>query len=145
MLVRLPSVSGLHQRSARSNERLYPFWGSLTEALRTGEPQNEAKHGENFFATLYADEHRLKSFLKGMTGLSHGAAMTIANKFPWDEYRTFTDIGTAEGGLPVQVALAHSHLTGWAIGCAFMPETFQRPSAEIRCSGDGAYTARLES
>ena len=24
-----------------ANDRLYPFWGSLTEALRTGEPPNE--------------------------------------------------------------------------------------------------------
>jgi len=29
-----------------ANARLYPFWGSLTEALRTGHPQNEAKVGE---------------------------------------------------------------------------------------------------
>jgi hypothetical protein len=26
-----------------ANARLYPFWGSLTEALRTGNQQNEAK------------------------------------------------------------------------------------------------------
>src|SRR5690242_19219678 len=26
-----------------ANARLYRFWGSLTEALRTGKPQNEAK------------------------------------------------------------------------------------------------------
>ena len=26
-----------------ANARLYAFWGSLTEALRTGQPQNEAK------------------------------------------------------------------------------------------------------
>ena len=32
--------------------RLYGFWGSLTEGLRTGQPQNEAKHGDNFFATI---------------------------------------------------------------------------------------------
>jgi len=25
-----------------ANARLYPFWGSVTEALRTGHPQNEA-------------------------------------------------------------------------------------------------------
>src|SRR6478672_12433881 len=25
-----------------ANARLYPFWGSLTEALKTGQPQNEA-------------------------------------------------------------------------------------------------------
>src|SRR5689334_11184915 len=28
-----------------ANARLYPFWGDLTEALRTGQPQNETKHG----------------------------------------------------------------------------------------------------
>jgi hypothetical protein len=33
-----------------ANARLYPFWGSLTEALRTGRPKNEAKAGEDFFA-----------------------------------------------------------------------------------------------
>ena len=32
------------------NTRLYGFWGSLTEALRTGEPQNEAKQGGHFAA-----------------------------------------------------------------------------------------------
>ncbi len=30
-----------------ANSRLYGFWGSLTEALRTGQPQNEAKRGGN--------------------------------------------------------------------------------------------------
>ena len=37
------------------NARLYGFWGSLTEALRSGEPQNEAKHGGDLFGALYAD------------------------------------------------------------------------------------------
>ena len=96
-----------------ANARLYPFWGSLTEALRTGELQNEAKGGgEDFFAAIYADPGRLEGFLKAMTGISLGAAMAIANKFPWDRYETFVDIGTAQGGLPVQVALAHDHLLG---------------------------------
>lgn len=95
-----------------ANERLYKFWGSLTEALRTGNPQNEVKHGQNLFAALYADENRLKSFLKGMTGLSLGAAMAMARKFSWHKYKTFVDIGTAQGGVPVQIALSHPHLTG---------------------------------
>ncbi len=95
-----------------SNGRLYGFWGSLTEALQTGKPQNEAKKGENFFAALYANPERLKSFLKGMTGLSMGVAMAMAKQFPWKDYRTFADVGTAQGGLAVQVALAHPHLSG---------------------------------
>ena len=95
-----------------ANARLYPFWGSLTEALRTGLPQNEATRGENFFAALYADAGRLEGFLKAMTGISMGTAMTIAKKFPWAEYKTFVDVGAAQGALPVQVALAHNHLSG---------------------------------
>jgi hypothetical protein len=95
-----------------ANKRLYPFWGSLTEALRSGEPQNEARRGENFFAALYADPGRLEDFLKAMTGISLGAAAAIAQKFPWTGYRTFIDIGCAQGAVPVQVALAHPHLTG---------------------------------
>ena len=39
-----------------ANARLYGFWGSLTEALRTGELQNESKGaGEDIFAAIYAD------------------------------------------------------------------------------------------
>ena len=44
------------------NARLYQFWGSLTEALRTGEPQSEVKTGGDFFATLYADPEQLAQF-----------------------------------------------------------------------------------
>lgn len=95
-----------------ANTRLYPFWGSLTEALRTGRPQNEAQSGGNFFEALYAEPERLEGFLGAMTGLSLGAARAIAEKFPWRDYRTFVDIGGAQGGLSVEVALAHKHLTG---------------------------------
>ena len=95
-----------------ANARLYPFWGSLTEALQTGQPQNEAKAGGNFFEALYAEPARLGQFLHAMTGLSMGAHKAIAAKFPWDRYQTVVDVGCAEGGLSVQVALAHGHVTG---------------------------------
>ncbi len=94
--------------------RLYPFWGSLTEALRTGAPQNEAKHGGNMFAKLYADPERLRVFLSAMTGLSMDSARAIAAKFPWKKYQNFIDVGSAQGCVPVQVALAHKHLEGTA-------------------------------
>jgi hypothetical protein len=95
-----------------ANARLYPFWGNLTEALRTGRPQNEAQQGGDFFAALYAEPERLRQFLAAMTGLSLGAAQAIAQKFPWHRYQSFVDVGCAQGGVPVQIALAHGHLTG---------------------------------
>jgi hypothetical protein len=97
-----------------TNARLYGFWGHLTEALRTGRPQNESKAdpGASPFQALYADPARLRSFLQGMTGITLGASQVIARKFPWRDYRAFADVGGAQGALPVQVALAHPHLTG---------------------------------
>ncbi len=95
-----------------ANARLYGFWGSLTEGLQTGVPQNEAKHGENFFEELYADPARLAQFARAMSAISGGPAQAIAAKFPWQDHSTVIDIGCAEGALPVQIALAHEHITG---------------------------------
>jgi hypothetical protein len=115
-----------------SNARLYRFWGSLTEALKTGQPQNEAKTGGDFFGTLYADPARLESFLKGMTGLSLRSARAIADKFPWRNYRTFADIGAAQGGVPVEIALAHGHLTGGGMDLPVVRPIFE---AYVRSKG----------
>ncbi|TLD68871.1 methyltransferase [Phragmitibacter flavus] len=96
-----------------ANHRLYPFWGDLSTALRTGEPQNESKGGgPDPFAALYADPARLREFLRAMSGVSRGGNLAIARQFPWSDYQTFADIGTAQGDLPVQIALANPHLRG---------------------------------
>lgn len=99
---------------AMANHRLYGHWGNLTTALRTGRQQNEGKDGGvDLFAALYADPARLKEFLKAMTGVSHGANLAIAHKFPWKKYRTAVDVGTAQGDLITQVALAHPEIQGF--------------------------------
>lgn len=96
-----------------ANARLYPFWGSLTTALRSGEPQNEVKSGgPTLFEALYADPERLRSFLKAMTGLSHGANVALARQFPWQQYKSVVDVGPAQGDLITQIALANPHLSG---------------------------------
>jgi hypothetical protein len=96
-----------------ANLRLYHHWGHLTTALRTGERQSEAAGSErDAFAALYADPARLKGFLRAMTGISHGANMAIAAKFPWEHYKSAADCGTAQGDLIVQVALKNPQISG---------------------------------
>lgn len=94
------------------NLRLYRFWGSLSEGLRTGQPQNEIKGGEDLFDAIYNQPERLRAFLQSMTGHSRVAATAIARKFTWQNYRSFVDVGTAQGALPVAVATANPHLAG---------------------------------
>ncbi len=96
-----------------ANTRLYASWAALTEALRSGQPQNELHDsGNDLFDALYSDPRRLRGFLEAMTGVSMPTAKAIAQKFPWQRYETFIDIGAAQGAMPVQIALAHPHLTG---------------------------------
>ena len=109
-----------------ANARLYLFWGSLTDALKTGQPQNEASRGQgDLFDELYKDPARLKQFLKSMTGLSLATSRAIAAKFPWKQYKTFVDVGCAQGGLVVEVAKAHSHLTGGGMDLPVVQPVFE--------------------
>ena len=113
-----------------ANHRLYGFWGSLTEALRTGKPQNESKHGgEGLFEALYADPGRLKEFLRAMTGLSHGANVAIAHQELWQRYGSFVDVGTAQGDLAVRIAEANPHLTGKGFDLAEVGPIFEEYAA----------------
>lgn len=109
-----------------ANQRLYGHWTHLTEALRTGLPQNEVRNGGgSIFEAIYADPARLKGFLAAMTGISHGGNLAIASKFPWDRYKTFADAGTAQGDLAVQIALAHPHLSGIGFDLAEVGPIFE--------------------
>lgn len=108
------------------NARLYGFWNSLTEALRTGAHQNESKMGGDLFGSLYSTPEKLETFLKSMTSLSLGAAKAIARKFPWKHFKTYADVGVAQGIVPAQVSQAHPHLTGVGYDLPVVQPIFER-------------------
>ncbi len=96
---------------AMANQRLYRFWGDLTEALKTGAPQNEIKHGsEPLFAKLYETPERLDQFMNAMSGISAGNFKAFAEKFDFSKYKTLCDVGGATGQLSCMVAAAHRHM-----------------------------------
>ena len=121
-----------------ANHRLFGHWNHLTEGLRTGRHQNEARDhvgGPSPFEALYADPARLKEFLAAMTGISHGANMAIAHKVPWSQYRTFADVGTAQGDLAVQIAQANPHLTGMGFDLAEVGPIFEEYAQQHGLTG----------
>lgn len=94
------------------NARLFKFWNDLPEALRTGLPQNEVKHGEKgIFEALYADPAKLEQFLGAMTGISRVNFEALAEKFDFSKYKTLCDVGGATGLLCIEAARKHAHLT----------------------------------
>jgi hypothetical protein len=93
------------------NARLYRFWGDLTEALRTGKPQNEIKHtGRAMFDELYSDPARLEQFMEAMQGISQGNFHALADRFDFGKYETVCDVGGATGQLCAILATHHPHL-----------------------------------
>ena len=93
------------------NARLFRYWADLTDALKTGEPQNEVKHtGKPMFDELYADPARLEQFMGAMTGISLGNFHALAEKFDFSGYKTLCDVGGATGQLSLIVAARHPHL-----------------------------------
>ncbi len=94
-----------------ANDRLYPFWGDLAEALRTGAPQNEIKAtGAPMFEELYAEPERLEQFMAAMSGISAGNFQALAERFDFSPYRSLCDVGGASGLLSTLVARRHPHL-----------------------------------
>ncbi len=95
-----------------AGDRLYGFWGDLSEALTTGKPQNEIKHsGEPMFAKLYSVPERLEQFMNAMAGVSAGNFKALAEKFDFSKYETLCDVGGATGQLSCLVAAANPHMT----------------------------------
>jgi predicted O-methyltransferase YrrM len=93
------------------NDRLFKFWHDLPEALRTGRPQNEVKHGQKgMFEELYEELPRLEQFMGAMTGLSRINFEAFAAKFDFSQFKTLCDVGGATGLLCIEVAKAHPNL-----------------------------------
>ena len=124
-----------------ADTRLYGFWGSLTEGLQTGTPQNEAKQGGNIFEAIYGDPEKLRGFLRAMTGLSIGSGRAIAEKFPWKKFKTFYDVGGAMGGVAVQIALKHKHLKGGVFELPQVGPIFEEYVRSFKLEGRLKYLA----
>ena len=113
--------------------RLFGFWNGLGEALRTGEPQNEAKGGgEGMFAQLYADPKRLEIFMEGMSGFQAGNFLALAEAFDFSKYSTLADIGGALALLSRVVARRHPHMS-----CTSVDLPAVVPLARARVEADG--------
>ncbi len=94
-----------------ANHRLYPFWGSLEEGLKTGKLQNEAKTSDKSpFDEIYADKDRLREFVKAMGGVQMGNFIAFSKGFDFSKYKTLCDIGGSGGGLAAHVAMSNDHM-----------------------------------
>ena len=119
-----------------ANDRLYPYWGDLVEALKTGRPQNETKNGgESIFGELYKEPAKLEQFMDAMAGISCGNFRALAEKVDFSNYRTLTDVGGATGLLSMCVAERYPQIQCTTADLPAATEIARRKIAEAGLSG----------
>jgi O-methyltransferase domain/Dimerisation domain len=122
------------------NARQFGVWASLVDALQSGEPQSGAR-GKAGYSAYYSEPDTLTNVILGMTGGTVLAARALAQKFPWSQYHTIMDIGTAQGCLPVHIAMAHPHLFGGGFDLPALKPYFDAYTREHGLSDRLTFTA----
>jgi hypothetical protein len=114
----------------RSNHNLYPAWGRLAAALRTGQQQS----GGNF-DELIEDPRILRQFIHMMDALTHILGPQLVEAHDWSEHRSVLDVGGCRGGLVGQIVKAQPHLAGHVLDLPPMEPFFDERMAEMGLTG----------
>jgi SAM-dependent methyltransferase len=119
----------------RSNRNLYPAWGRLSTALRTGEQQS----GSNF-EEVTKNQHILRQFVGMMDGLTNVVGPELAQKFDWSAHASVLDVGGARGNLCSIIVKEHPHLAGHVFDLPAMAPLFDEKVAEYGLTGKVVFT-----
>ena len=129
-LVRGPDYQGGFLEGA--NHVLYPAWGQLTTALRTGQVQVQGTVADSL-----SDPRAQLGYLAMQDALSAPLAADLETAIDWSAYGTVADIGGARGNMVSLLLTALPHLRG---------RVFDQPANEgpfgdhmrMRCVADRA-------
>ncbi|GAA3083759.1 methyltransferase [Streptosporangium carneum] len=115
----------------RSNRNLYPAWGRLSEALRTGKPQS----GSDFDAVVNTPEV-LAQFIGSMDALTRVLGPQLIDAYEgWSGYQSVLDVGGCRGALASQIVKACPHLSGAVFDLPQMAPFFDEKVAEQELTG----------
>lgn len=115
----------------RSNRVLYPAWGELTQALRTGQPQVPSA-GDGEFERMLSEPHQRTQYVRMMDSVNSQLAPLLADAVDWQRFRYLTDIGGARGNLAANLVAAHPHLSATVFDLPVMGEAFTEHMAVLR-------------
>jgi SAM-dependent methyltransferase len=110
----------------RANHNLYPAWGRLTQALRTGEPQSESD-----FLEMIKDPAKLRRFTAMMDALTDLLGPQLAQAFDWSTRDSVLDIGGARGNLVSHLVKAHPGLHATVFDLPEMRPLFDEHAAGL--------------
>lgn len=107
----------------RANRMLYPAWGRLVDALRTGEPQTAAV---GHLDRMLADPEQHEQYMRMMDSVNGLVAPLLASAYDFSVHRTLVDVGGCRGNLAARLVQAHPHLRAHVFDLPAMGEPLAR-------------------
>lgn len=110
----------------RSNRNLYPAWGRLTDALRTGKSQSGSH-----FDIVVENPGILGQFINSMDAFTRVLGPQLIEAYDgWADYQSVLDLGGCRGSLTAQIVKAYPHLAGKVFDLPQMEPFFNEKVAE---------------
>ncbi|MCW7945651.1 methyltransferase [Streptomyces hygroscopicus] len=104
---------------------LYPVYGRLTEALRTGKPQADGD-----YTAMLDDSAALGHFVRMMDGVTQGLGPQLLAALDGTDFRSVLDLGGCRGHLAAQLASARPELEGHVLDLPQMEPFFDEYMTE---------------
>ncbi|MEV7603574.1 methyltransferase [Kitasatospora sp. NPDC089797] len=114
----------------RSSRNLYPAWGRLGEALRTGEQQSGSHYDE-----VTQNPEILRQFIGSMDAFTNVLGAELVEAYDWSGHASVLDVGGARGNLASQIVRARPHLAGHVFDLPEMEPFAKELVAELGLAG----------
>ncbi|MFI9100414.1 methyltransferase [Streptomyces fildesensis] len=114
----------------RSSRNLYPAWGRLEEALRTGKQQSGSD-----FEEVTKNQAILRQFVGSMDAFTNVLGAELVKAFDWSGFTSVLDVGGARGNLCSQIVRAQPHLAGHVFDLPAMAPLAAELATELGLTG----------
>lgn len=121
----------LGEHLSRSCGKLYPAWGRLADALRTGEQQSDSN-----FQRALADPELLAQFVTSMDALTSQFAPDLVAAYDgWGSHQSLLDVGGCRGALAGHILQHYPKLTGTVFDLPQLAPLFEENVAGLGLDG----------
>jgi hypothetical protein len=112
------------------NHKLYPAWGKLADALRTGKPQATGNS-----SGVINNPQQLGHFARAMDAITQVLGPELVRTVDWSGHSSVLDVGGCRGNIVGQVVKANPQLAGHVFDLPQMEPLFAEHIASMGLSG----------
>lgn len=114
-----------------ADQVMYPAWGRLAEALRTGAPQATTYSGGDMFGQLYGDDKKKNAFVGMVEDMSRPLIPALAGAFDWEAHKSVLELGGCRGNVLSNLVRVHPHLDATVLDLPQLEPAFHEHMANL--------------